>query len=139
MDKILKYLIYEEHKLIIEFASGKIDLIDFIELKKSEISDPRYNPNYDFIVDIRNADIEVLNNVEVEISKYVDFAKSTPNLLSNRKSALITNTPLQVVAMTLYKYFGSLPMRLEIFTTYEAALNWLGRNDFKVDTTELMI
>lgn len=139
MKKTIKYFIYEDYRLVIEIIQGPIALIDYFKMKEIETQDPRYDPSFNFILDIREADFVIAHSAKGEIDKYISFAKSTPNLVGKRKSALLTKTPDQVVAMTLYKLSNSLPLTLEIFSTYQAALTWLGIEGFNTDKEELKI
>jgi hypothetical protein len=137
MEKTLNYYIYEDYQLIIELVKGQVELIDYFKLKEAEIQDHRYNPSFNFILDIREADFAIYHGVKDEISKYINFAQSMPNVVAERKTALLTKTPEQVVAMTFYKLSSSLPITLQIFSTFQSALTWLGIKDFKSDNEEL--
>jgi len=49
-----------------------------------------------------------------------------PEILTQKKLAFITRTPNQIVPATLYKMKqNELNQTVEIFSTYESALNWL--------------
>jgi hypothetical protein len=124
MHKIVSYKIIPESKIIIEVFGGKISIIDAIELKKKEVQDKEYNPNFNFIVSIN--ELEFDTNFKFDFSKYIDIIKEDNKIKGIRKSAIITKTPQQVVASTLYELAASeLPMNFKIVTTIEAALDWV--------------
>jgi hypothetical protein len=136
MDKIATYKIIPELKLIIEVFAGKISIIDAIELKRREIEDKDYNLNYNFIVSIN--ELETDDKFEYDFSRYIDTIKEDNRIRGIRKSAIITKTPNQVVAGTLYEFAArELPMNFRIVSTIKAALNWINlSNDFESTITE---
>ena len=138
MENRLKYFIYPEYNLVIEFLAGNIGLEDYINLKRTEIADPRYKPTYNHVIDIRksnilNSDVSLKGDLNLNAENYARFISATPELSAKRKSAFITITSEQVVATILYKSLNLLPMEMEVFSTVEAALKWLGNVDFDPD------
>jgi hypothetical protein len=58
------------------------------------------------------------------ISLFTDF----PGNKLNRKFALLTETPQQVAYSSIFGQFlqSKFSFKVEVFSTYEAAMNWLG-------------
>lgn len=139
MKRNLDYIIVSDYNLIIEIAKGEIDFADYIQLKIREAEDPLYNANYNFIVDLRNAVPKNNLKIEKEFQLYISHVKNIPNVLNNRKSAFITDTPQQVVAVTFYKMLSDLPIIIEVFTTFESAIQWLNVESITPEIVESLI
>lgn len=122
MEKIIRYKILPELRLVIEFAQGDVFLEDSINLKKQQMKDENFDASYNFIVVANNAN---MNFNEEQIEAYVSFVKSQAALIENRKSAIITSTPDQVVVYTIYDIaVEMLPMNFQVVSTLETAMNW---------------
>lgn len=122
MEKIIRYQILPELRLVIEFAQGDVFLEDSINLKKQQMKDENFDASYNFIVVANNAN---MNFNEEQIEAYVSFVKSQAALIENRKSAIITSTPDQVVVYTIYDIaVEMLPMNFQVVSTLETAMNW---------------
>jgi len=123
MKKVVTYKILPEFRIIIEFVYGQINYLDIMELKKAEIEHKDYNPNFNFIAVIQNAQI---STTEDEISLYINTIKENSRIIGNRKSAILTSTPDQVVISTIYQLAAEmLPMNFKIFSTIDSALSWI--------------
>jgi hypothetical protein len=124
MKKIVSYKIIPELRIIIEVFSGRISILDAIELKKREIEDKDYNFEYNFIVVVN--EIETADKSDFDFSKYFDTIKENNRIIGIRKSAILTSTPEQVVGGTLYELAArELPMNFKIVSTIKAAMNWI--------------
>jgi hypothetical protein len=140
MDKIIRYSILPELSLIIEYLSGKVDGDDAINLKKIEKNDPKYNANYNCLVDFRDTEVYMNNEGKISMSKFIEFFKGEKELLSKRKSALLTSEPQQVVLSSLLKDFSiELPMYFEIFSTLQSSVAYINclPGDIQVINDEL--
>jgi hypothetical protein len=140
MDKIIRYSILPELSLIIEYLSGKVDGDDAINLKKIEKNDPKYNANYNCLVDFRDTEVYMNNEGKISMSKFIEFFKGEKELLSKRKSALLTSEPQQVVLSSLLKDFSiELPMYFEIFSTLHSSVAYINclPGDIQVINDEL--
>lgn len=124
MTKIAAYRILPEFKLVLELIGGDISVNDVLDLKTRETEDKNYSPNYDSIVSVVH-----LNNFAVDSSKtseIIDLLKSKNKVLGERKCAILTDTPNQVVQMTLYKHSAEgLPVNYEIVSSVKGALKWV--------------
>lgn len=123
------YKISKNHKLVIEFHFGILEIKPFIKFIKNKTSDPLFSLDLNHLIDLRNV---TFNTTVNDIHKSVKFLAS--KLLtqgSKRNIAILTSTPSQVVSTTLYKIKqqeqNSL-IKLEIFSTPEKALKWLNYN-----------
>ena len=114
---------------------GRISIHDAIELKKREINDKDYNPNFNFIVSINEIDTD--GKFDYDFSKYIKTVKENKRIYGIRKSAILTKTPKQVVGGTLYELAArELPMNLKVVSTIEAALNWV---DLSIDYKSIVL
>lgn len=60
-----------------------------------------------------------------DVDKYAHFLADNHKVYGNRRVALITNTPNQVVSTTIFKMIQQNTSQVEIFSTSESALDWL--------------
>lgn len=122
--KVVAYKILPELKLIIEVFSGSLGILDAIELKEREVNDSLYNPGYNFIVVANFVDANL--DTDVDFSTYINTLTNSKKMVAPRKSAILTQTPQQVVFGTLYKHaIQILPIDFKIVSTLQAALKWI--------------
>ena len=106
-----------------EFHRGEANLLRMLEFKKREAADPDFSPDFDVIVDMRNLIFDMSIS---DIEAFVDFNKNHSEIMGNRRNAVITNTPNQVVVTTLFKQMhNDLPQAFHIVSTLEAAMGWV--------------
>jgi len=132
MKKCIRYKIISDLKLTVEYYRGAINLEDIINFKNTEIIDEKYNPNYNSIGDFRDADFFL---DEKQIKEFINYIKNNKKNMGVRKTALLTNTPSQVVTSTLYQLNSDgLPMNLKIFSTLESTLKWIdiSKSDYQI-------
>jgi hypothetical protein len=123
MSNRIKYKIISELQLAVEYYEGQISLNDVIAFELSEMKNSEYSPMLNFIADFRNAE---LTASESDVKEFVDFLKKTEGIIDNRKVALVTDTPNQVVLKTLYAlYTSDTPVKIKVFSTLDAAMKWL--------------
>jgi len=124
MNKHVCYKILPEIHLFVEYYSGQIFLEDLIHVKKREIKDKDYDPLFNAIGDLRDA--EFILSVP-EIIEYSNYVKSASKVSGKRNTAILTRTPGQVAKSSIYQMQGrALPMNFKIVSTLEAALEWVG-------------
>lgn len=117
------YTILLNHNLVIEFHSGILTALNYIEFKKKLLNDSLFKADLNHLIDFKNVKF---NTNSTDISDFVDFLESRTQSLGNRKVAFVTGTPNQVVSTTIYKLMqGNLNQLVEIFSTEENALKWL--------------
>ena len=131
MNKLIsKYQILKENKLIIEVHSGSLDITSFIKFKTTLSTDPSFSPNFNFILDLRGVTFETS---ESDLKKYADFLTKSKKYKGNRKVAVITKTPNQVVSSVLFQLIFSNPSQnIEIFSTVNSVLKWVGIDNLSV-------
>jgi len=125
-------MILPEFRLILECCQGNVSVEDAVQMKKDELTDKLYDPGYNIIVDIREFETSIDATISTSISNFHDFLKGL-DLKSN--VAFLTTKPHQVVFGEILKRLGagSLFMEIEIFSSPEAAIDFLGYsiNDFE--------
>lgn len=133
MKKFGSYIILKKESIIVEYHSGDINVNDFIDSRKIISADSEYNPNFDLILDYREANMEVAQN---EIELFVDFFKNYSSILGKRKSAYLTTDPKQVVITSLFSSaISDLDVRPKTFSTLKSVVHWLWEKD--IDTERL--
>lgn len=123
MKNYINYVILKEKKLIFEYYYGQINLNDFIKIHERKSNDRDFNPNYNLLIDFRDAEIRLSKKDVLEL---VQFHKNNPKLYGARYAAHITKTPKQVVAGTMFDSLNNeLPIKIKVFSTLEASLQWV--------------
>ncbi|NJO90256.1 MAG: hypothetical protein HC831_15910 [Chloroflexia bacterium] len=111
-------------QLIIEYFSGPVSWYDLVEMKRREVAEPNYNPNFNVITDIREAivNLDALDDVE----SYIDFLKSNQKSIGTRKTAILTNNSEQVIHSELLRVMKrDLPINIKTVSTYNAVFEWV--------------
>ncbi|UMB60697.1 hypothetical protein MHL31_00445 [Lutibacter sp. A80] len=117
------YKILLNYNLIVEYHEDALDINSYRDFKTKLIEDPLYSKHLNYIINFKNVDFNISSN---DIDSYVEHLKQIPKILSEKKLAFITRTPNQIVPATLYKMKqNELNQKVEIFSTYESALDWL--------------
>jgi signal transduction histidine kinase len=88
-------------------------------------SSPLFNVNYSVLIDIRKAAFRGENK---DIPDFLNIFEAIPGSRTNRKFAVLTETPQQVAYSTMFGQFikSKFPLTVEVFSTYEGAMAWLG-------------
>ncbi len=132
MEKYLKYYIIKEKRIIVEIIKGSCTLNEYISFKEKQIQAKDFNPNYNYLIDIREIDFVFSSELQKRMKEYLEFEKTIDSLSKTKKIAVITNTPDQVVYSTINKIYDERSIVYSIFSTKNAALSWLG-----LDSSEL--
>jgi len=128
------YRILPDKNLVIEYHSGVLKVEDYIEFKKKLHTDPLFKADLKHFIHHKNV---VFNTKPADIVHFTKYINSVAELLGNRKVALVTDTPNQVVSTTMYKMMQKNPTQtVDVFSTLESGLNWLDVDEFYLD--ELM-
>jgi archaellum biogenesis ATPase FlaH len=124
MKKYANHMILPNLRLILECCKGQASVDDAIDMKKNELSDKLYDPNYNVIVDFREFDSFINSSNIDSISNYINFLKQFE---IKSKVALLTTKPHQVILSHILKELSikSLAINFEIFSTLEAAIRFL--------------
>jgi hypothetical protein len=121
------YEIIPEQKLVHEVIKGEVTIPDLIVFNQNKLKDPRYNPEYNILSDIREAVfIDILANANL----FNNFLQNiTANFKQNVKCAIIADSPAQTAFSELIKSHpvnAITKVRFEIFSTEKGAADWLG-------------
>lgn len=116
------YRILPEHRLNVSHYAGNISEKEIIALKETIKQDKEFNLAYNTLDDFTEADFHVSKESYICVFEWLREHYSW-----QRNSAVLTNTPDQVVNISLFNYTQkhSLPMRINIFSTLDGALNWV--------------
>lgn len=134
MKGFVAYKIIPELRLIIEVGKGIVTLDNIIGVKAQQPLDVQYNSTYNFISDIREAELQL---TEQSILEYVKFAKQNEALCGSRFSAFLTDSPNQVTMATLYELEGvGLPMNYKVVSSLSVALEWVELYDEHYDRVD---
>lgn len=123
--RIIKYRIIPEFSLILENYRGLIKLPDVEHVLVKEFQDPDYNPAFDYLCVLQEANI-VLTPEDLEMM--TEFLNTVKENVVQHKLALLTETPGQVASATIYsELLKGMPVDLKVFTTLDAAVHWLNK------------
>jgi hypothetical protein len=103
-------------------------------MKKAEMADSLYDPDYDIIVDFQEFETLLDGTINESISSFFNFLKE---IKINGKVAFLTSKPPEVVISEILKRLTSksLTVNIETFSTLEAAITILGHS---IDNLELI-
>ena len=117
------YKIFPEHRLIIEFHKGILEVDTYIEFKKKLAIDTLFEANMNYLIHFKEVTFKTTSE---DILRFIDFMKTQEEKIGKRRLAFITNTPNQVVSTTIYKSLqNDLMQEVEIFSTNSEAIKWL--------------
>ena len=103
---------------------GPITIPEIIDVVKEVTKQEVFIPQMNSIIDFRKACLIMDQDA---VQNYVNFSKSKPELSGDRKIALLTTTPQQTTySMIFQTLMRGLPVRVDIFSTLEAVLEWEG-------------
>jgi hypothetical protein len=130
MSATCSYRILPEFKLVLGKYTGTVSEKDIISLKDTIRKDNAFNRDFNILDDFTDADFNLsAGGPEIILHWLQD------NFSSSRRSALLTNTPDQVVTITLFKHLekNKLPMNIQIFSTLASASRWIGISDRNIN------
>jgi len=109
----IKYKILSNLKLIIENYTGCVSMDDMIAVKKEVGLDIDYSPNFNVIMDFRDAHLAFKT---LEVANYINFANKSNVIYGERRTAFLTSKPNQVVLTTIFGLTkGKLPIESNTF------------------------
>lgn len=85
----------------------------------------QFNPGYSVLIDIRKASFI---GESKDFPDFLNIFFALPGSKFNRKFAVLTDTPQQVAYSTMFGQFikAKFPLSVEVFSTREGAMTWLG-------------
>lgn len=125
MEKYANYMILPEFRLILECCKGQASVEDAVSMKKTELSDNLYNPDYNIIVDFQEFETFLDSTINESTINFYNFLKALDIKI---KIAILTAEPPQVVISVILKGLStnSETFKIEVFSTVDAALRFLG-------------
>ena len=125
-------MILPELNLILECCRGETTVEAAVSMKKAEMADSLYNPNYDIIVDFQEFETLLGATINESISSFFNFLKE---IEIKGKVAFLTKKPSQVVISEILKRLSSrsLTADIETFSTLEGAIRFIGHSMDKLD------
>ena len=119
----INYKIDNKQKAIIETWPEEILIEDYIDVKQRQFKDSDFNPDFDVITDLRGL---TQKYKDVTIQEIIDFIAKNSNNMRDRKSAVIADNPHSVASAYVFKDKSkNLPVKIRVFSTIDAALEWL--------------
>ena len=119
----IQYQIDTIKRVITETWPEIVSFEDYKQVKQSEFNDPDFDADFNVITDMRLLNLEL--NVII-IDKIINFIDNNSNTMKDRKSAILTNKPNQVVNSFVFRSGAkNLPLNIKVFSTMEGALNWI--------------
>jgi hypothetical protein len=125
MERFANYMILPQFRLILECCKGQASVKDAINMKRTELSDKLYDPNYNIIVDFQEFVTFLDPTINKSTTNFYNFLKE---LNIKGKIAFLTAEPHQVVISMILKELNANmgAIRIEVFSTVEAAIKFLG-------------
>ncbi len=131
MEKIMRYVILPEERLILEFLKGNVTWPEYSQMKEKQIVDPKYLGTYNVVIDIQELHTDFTLAMEKEISDYVEYLNKQETKILHRTAA-ITETPKQLLHAEFFKlHGGKLDVLTKAFTTYTSAFSYVGIPEHK--------
>lgn len=123
MESKYDYKILPDLRTIVSYYSGIISENEIMSLKESIKSDKAFHMEYNILDDFSNANFNLSKESFHRVLQWL-----LDNFAWDRKSAVLTSTPDQVVNIMRFDSLNKdqLPNRIKIFSTLPAALLWIG-------------
>jgi|GEM_PF-1935300 len=123
--------ILKDHQLVVMCFKGEITPENVISFIGRLVKNPDYEPSYRSVIDLRSCTL--MYDIE-GLKRTLEYMATARGFAAKRKTAYITSSSGHVVPpmmMTTGTY--NIPMDVKVHSTVDAALHWLGMEDF---TTE---
>lgn len=134
MADIYKYSILKDIGLIIQYHQNNITKNKMKQLKSDIINDKDFNPKFGFIVDLRNATINLTEN---ELIEYGNWVKENLKLTGLMRLVLLTSTPDHVMKTIIFSLNEKIsPLHYKTFSTLAASIIWLNIDISNLDLIE---
>lgn len=117
------YTIIPELKLIITYCNGRVLMEDIIRLNRNFISDQRYDPSFDLLMDFRESIAIVF---KFDILDFFDFLKENVSLKTRVRNGILYSTPNHNFLISIYKPIASLgKIDAENFKDIKLYFDWM--------------
>ena len=123
----MSYHINSDEELITLRLSGVVDLVETLELVKSLLGDPAYDPNLPQLIDCRG----IRPNVQRDpLNRFIEFLEQQYRPNVNASIAIVVDETLGT-EQTAGMYWLSCGLdSAELFDDYDQALRWLIKREF---------
>ena len=122
----IKFKIYPEIEVVLVFYFGAISKECIDEHLNRLTSDKDYNPNYNVISDISNADLLLSNS---ELNSTVRKVSDKKVTVGKRKQAFIIKSSSQQAISSIFSMMvRNLPMKISIVKSKREACEWIDVN-----------
>jgi len=123
MTSSYRYKIIPEQKVFLQYFKGIVNLDVAVAAMTQVLKDKDFNATYNSVVDFRDA---VLEFEDEEIEKFIGFLKKQNAIDANRRAALLTNTPNQVLFLSIFELLTeNMIVSYKIFSTRETSVKWV--------------
>ncbi len=124
-----RYKIIPDLELTLQLHIGKNDFDDCKSLKSEIINDQLFCPNFNLIIDIRDAEIDMTPE---QLAKYSTFVESIHNPNKKIKIGVLTSNPEHVSSTILFKLnLNSEFLNYKAFSISKALLKWMYNDSFE--------
>ena len=103
-------------------VSGNCTIHDLEEVLRNFSGDEKLNPDFDLLTDFRDCVFEFKPD---EMAHFYEIFNARPQSTKNRRSAILVSNPHETAVMFIHKMKMSETRTIEVFSTRDAALNWL--------------
>lgn len=117
-----RYIIYPEKGLILQYFSNKVGLEDLVAYLDSITADPFYNPKFDRLTLLVDADLSISVS---GIKHYAARYSRVVNHSDMGRHVILVDQPSQTALAQIFKNEIVNRQNLQIFSTCESACHWL--------------
>ena len=117
------FITCDKIKLNIEVIRGRVNLDVLIKNDSSFDKESKFNPRYNCIIDLRDAEIELkVLDLKRAIERNADFYK---NMTPKKVGILVEGRENAALAYVFTSMVSSLPVYFEVYSSLEGALKWV--------------
>jgi len=117
----IRYKIYPQEKFIWEQFSGMVTMADIHDITPEIWADPAYNTSLNALIDMSKATLNMSHEEVITLGQF--FLESAES--AQGKVALVTNKTVDTALGMIYKSKMASKNDTQIFSTLEAACNYL--------------
>jgi len=116
------YWIDPSRRLVVSRASGVFTPDDVLAARRDVGRDPAFDPTYDQIIDLADA-----GDVQFDYNAMLAVASSSLSHAAIRRAIVARTAEQHSLACIFQVASEQIGQRIEIFTTFDEALEWVGR------------
>lgn len=129
--------ILKDHQLVVMCFEGEITPEEVTSFIAGLVNNPAYDPTYKSVIDLRHCTL--LYDI-VGLKRTLEYMATAKGFAAKRKTAYITSSSGHVVPpmmMTSGNY--NIPMEVKVHSTVDAALDWLGLENFSTEDYQQLL